>query len=115
MTKKTIPELIEEARMHQYDECPVIDIPSFAYRPSTSEQEIRQSEDRMHQVCVLLYKIEVLDAAGGKDGRAYTVHATSALDARCIAFVLDGGCAAGLTCFDDEHIELAITYTRVVE
>jgi hypothetical protein len=43
------------------------------------------------------------------------IHACTALDARCMAFVLDGGCEAGLSHWDDGHIELAITYTRIVE
>ena len=86
----------------QHDPTPVMDF---------SPAIFRQSEDRMHRI--VPFKVEVFNDSGFL-GTIYTVHATSALDARCMAFVLDGGCAAGLTCFDGGHIELAITYTRIV-
>jgi hypothetical protein len=81
----------------QYDDCPAMDIPP--------------PEDRMHRVGVVPYKVKVFNDTGWD---TYTVHATSALDARCMAFVLDGGCEAGPKHWDDGHIELAITYTEIV-
>ena len=73
----------------------------------------RQSENRIHREGVTPYKVEVLNVTGG-DGTTYTVHATSALDARCMAFVLDGGCQLGLKHWDDGHIELALAHTEIV-
>jgi hypothetical protein len=88
----------------------------------------RQAEDRMHRAGTITYKIRVFresDVAGvtcGGQGLEdldteytdYTVVAQSELDARCLAFVLDGGCEPGLTNFDDGHVELALTWTEVI-
>jgi len=84
----------------QYDDCPVVDMP--------------QSEGRMTRVGVVPFEVEVLDDGTAGKCTTYTVHATSALDARCMAFVLDGGCQIGLKHWDDGHIELALAYTEVV-
>jgi hypothetical protein len=72
----------------------------------------RQAEDRIHRVGVVPFEVEVLNDIG--DSLTYTVHATSALDARCMAFVLDGGCQLGLKHWDDGHVELALAHTEVV-
>jgi hypothetical protein len=45
----------------------------------------------------------------------YTVAAIEPLDARCMAFILDGGCEPTLTDWDDGHIELALTWTEIIE
>ena len=89
---------------------PVMDVSQAVFRPLTSEREIRQAEDRMYRAGVVPYKVEVFNH--GPTGALYTVHATSALDARCMAFVLDGGCKTRH--WDDGYIELAISYTKVV-
>jgi hypothetical protein len=83
----------------QYNDCPVVDMP--------------QPEDRMHRVGVVPFKVEVLDDNGG-DSTSYTIHAASALDARCMAFVLDDGCPLGLKHWDDEQIDLALACTEVI-
>ena len=130
MTDKTIKELIEaQSRalslefkqllgepFRPHKERPVMAMHSAAYLRSMTERQIKQSECRMYRVSVIPYKIEVLNDDDDDDGGTiYTIHAASALDARCMAFVLDGGCEAGLKHWDDGHIELAITYTKVVE
>jgi hypothetical protein len=83
------------------------------YVPMTG-RALKQSEDRMHRVGVVPYKVEVHDDHTGTHA-VYTVHATSALDARCMAFVLDGGCDHRLNHWDDGHIELALAHTEIVE
>jgi len=103
----------------------------FFYRPPTTEQEIRQAEGRMHRSRppakhpqaedriyrggVVPYKVKVFnDEDNTGNYFTYTVHATSDLDARCMAFVLDGGCQGGLKHWDEGYIELALTYTEIV-
>jgi len=81
--------------------------------PSWHSGDPQQSEDRIHRKGVATYVVEVFDDSGS-ESRKYTVHAASALDARCMAFILDGGCEAGLKHWDDGHIELAITYTVIL-
>lgn len=113
--KTQVPkEFKQEGMGEPFEQSPVMKISQAVFRPFTSRREIRQSEDRMYRAGVTPYKVEVLDAAGG-NGTFYTVHATNALDARCMAFILDGGCRPELKHWDDGHIELAITYTRIVE
>lgn len=88
-----------------------------------------KAEDRMHRVGTHTYKVRVFSDSGMSDvtcgGQGledldceqhndYTVVAVSELDARCLAFVLDGGCEPGLTDFDAGHVELALTYTKVL-
>lgn len=101
-----------------HDEVPVMPMHSAAYLRSMSKHP--QAEDRMHRGGVLPYKVDVLDANTDFPGcssrrTCYTIHATSALDARCMAFVLDGGCQSGLKHWDDGHIELALEHTEIVE
>jgi|GEM_PF-3897979 len=74
----------------------------------------KQTESRVHRVGIKPYKVEVLDDADG-DSTVYTIHAADSLDARCMVFILAGGCEANLKHWDDGHIELALTYTRIVE
>jgi hypothetical protein len=94
----------------QYNNCPVMDLPPSALRPI--KRGTRQSEDRMYRAFVVPFKVEAFNDLG--DGVVYTVHATSALDARCMAFVLDGGCQLGLKHWDDGCVELALAHTKVV-
>jgi hypothetical protein len=75
--------------------------------------EMRQSEDRMHRKGISTYVVEVFDDSGC-EGKKYTIRADSALSARCMAFVIDGGFATGATNWDDGHIELALTYTVIL-
>ena len=90
---------------------PVMKISRNSLRPI--KRAAQQSEDRMYRAGVIPFKVEVLDDAGN-DGTIYTIHATSALDARCMAFVLDGGCQLGLKHWSDGLIELALTHTKVI-
>lgn len=55
------------------------------------------------------------DADLTPDYAIYTVTAVNELDARIIAFLLDGGCASGLTDFDAGHVELVKEWTEVIE
>lgn len=95
----------------QQPEHPVMDILPNACRPI--ERGASPAKDRMYRAGVIPYKVEVLNDVG--DSIVYTVHATNALDARCMAFVLDGGCPLGLKNWDDGHIDLALAHTKVVE
>ena len=45
----------------------------------------------------------------------YTVHAVNELDARIIAFALDGGFPKAMTEMRDGDIELVVTYTEVLK
>jgi hypothetical protein len=45
----------------------------------------------------------------------YTVHAVNELDARIIAFALDGGFPKAMTEMRDGDIELVVTYTAVLK
>jgi hypothetical protein len=122
----------------QYDNCPFMDIPEadktgpvvfvdfetagspivfsepiqFKGRPFTPAEEM-QAEDRMYRKGVSTHRIRVFHD-DGTFANDYNIRATSALDARCLAFALDGGCG-DISDFDDGHIELAITWTRVIE
>lgn len=95
----------------QHDAYPVIPVSPSNYRPPATERQ--QPEDRMCRAFVVPFKVEVFNDASD-EGALYTVHATSALDARCMAFVLDGGCQLGLKHWDDGHIELALSHTKVI-
>ena len=126
MTDKTIKELIEEAQefarrqsnqvlfgilpghltVHAveegpctvYDGCPAVDIPPT------------QPEDRMLRIGVIPFEVGIFD----DDGLVSTlqVHATSALDARCIAYIIDRG--RKMQQWGDEQIDLALACTEVV-
>ncbi len=91
--------------------CMAMDIPP----PKTN---IQQTEDQMHRVParafrlgVVPFEVNVLDAAGN-EGPVYTIHATSALDARSIAYLLD--VCGGLKLWGDGQIDLAIAHTKVI-
>ena len=101
--KKNFPGF--KAEHSEYADCPFMDVPTPQYA------EKRQPEDRMHRVGVKSYKIRVYSDGDATD---YIVYALSSLDARCIAFVLDGGCEPRMTNWDAGHIELAISYTEVI-
>jgi len=45
----------------------------------------------------------------------YTVLASTALDARVLAFSLDGGFAHSMEVMEDGHVELVKMYTKVIE
>lgn len=45
----------------------------------------------------------------------YTVYAVNPLDARIIAFALDGGFPKAMTEMRDGDIELVVTYTEIVK
>jgi len=45
----------------------------------------------------------------------YDVYATSDLDARLLAFALDGGFARSMTKMESGHVELALTYAEIVK
>jgi len=90
-----------------------VGMPQFDYMPPTTEREAQQAEDRMHRVGVVPFEVKVLDDNTGNSS-LYIVHATSALDARCVAFVLDGGSPAGLRYWGDSYVELAISHTEIV-
>jgi hypothetical protein len=81
-----------------YADCPAVDIPPPL------------AEDRMHRVGVNLFEVAIFD----DDGLVVTlpVHATSALDARCIAYIIDRG--RKMQQWGDEQIEVALAHTKVV-
>lgn len=85
------------APFQQYDDCPAMDVPP--------------PQDRMHRVGVSEYVVWVFDDYGSAH-RTYRVNTTSDLAARCIAFILDGGCK--MKHWDAAHIELALVYTEIV-
>ncbi len=45
----------------------------------------------------------------------YTVLASTALDARILAFSLDGGFAHSMMVMEEGHVELVKMYTKVIE
>ena len=90
-----------------FDDCPAVDMPNYDRPPTTKRQ---QAEDRMHRVGVVPYKVEVFDDFGTLD--IYTIHTTSALDARCMATIIAKGHPTNQ--WDDEQIELALACTKVV-
>jgi hypothetical protein len=61
---------------------------------------------------VMTFRIKV-SKEGGVGISYYTVKADSEMDARVIAFCLDGGMAEGSHVLEQGHIELAKTYTEV--
>lgn len=70
----------------------------------------KQAEDRANRVQPFKIKVSGDDCPS----RYYTVLATSELDARVLAFTLDGGLHSSIRTMGQGHIELAITYTEVV-
>ncbi|MHC4298022.1 MAG: hypothetical protein ACYS7Y_12025 [Planctomycetota bacterium] len=69
------------------------------------------------RVGLVPYKVRVFNDSGGRIPEpCYTVLATRSLDARILAFALDGGYGAykELTTLKDGHVELAITWTEVI-
>jgi hypothetical protein len=71
-------------------------------------------EDRFHRYGVRDYSIMVFQE-GEEDAARYVIRASSSVDARCMAFLLDGGCEPGLTHFDAGYVELALAWTEVIE
>jgi len=121
-----IPREFKNVRMgepyKQHDDCPEMGMPPLTYRPPNHQQtegRMRRAdatqlpEDRMYRVGVSEYVVWVFDDPNG-DHRTYLVNTTSSLAARCIAFILDGGCEAGLTRWRDGHLELALNHTEIV-
>lgn len=97
---------------NEYADCPFMDIPTTvdSWLPAAQQQAI----DRINRVRE--FKVKVFtDADITPNYAIYTVMATSEIDARSIAFLLDGGCEPGLTNFDAGHIELVKTWTEVIE
>jgi hypothetical protein len=97
---KPIKELVEEAQalgVNLHD-CPAADIP------------LPLAEKRKFRAGVVPFEVKVSDGFGFHV--IYTVCATSALDARCMAFVLDYGHKTKR--WDDGHIERALACTEVV-
>ena len=60
------------------------------------------------------WKVEVLQATYNVD-RSYHVVAVDPMDARIMAFILDGGLPAGIRDFDESYVELIKQYTRILE
>ena len=62
------------------------------------------------------YTVDVLQD-GGNDKKRYHLHASTPLDARLLAFALDGGFGSvdAVASFKAGDIELAKSYTTVVE
>jgi hypothetical protein len=82
-------------------------------------------EDRCRRKGVIPTKVRVFNdtntvTCGGQGlehipaYRDYLIHAQTDLDARVIAFLLDGG-SNRVTHWDDGHIELALVWTKVIE
>jgi len=59
------------------------------------------------------YIVEVLPETVGNTTR-YKIRASTTIDARVIAFALDGGFSLVNKCVDEGQIELVKTYTKVV-
>ena len=112
MSRQFLKQHMGEPFTH-FDDCPAVDIPQYNYRPPTTTREVQQAEDRMCRVGIKLYKVRV-SCGGDAQGTVYTIRATSGLDARCMAFVLDSDCPFERRSWDDEHIDLAMCYTKVV-
>jgi hypothetical protein len=94
-----------------HEDRPVMEMHSVPYLRSMTERETQQSEDRMHRVGVVPFEVKVSDGFGFHV--IYTIHATTALDARCMAFVLDYGHKTKH--WDDGHIERALACTEIIE
>ena len=61
------------------------------------------------------WKIDVYAGIEGQAPIVYTVIAVDELDARIIAFFLDGGFESGIVTMRVDHIELIKRYTKVLE
>lgn len=61
-----------------------------------------------------IFKIKVFQDES-RNPVIYVIRATNEMDARTIAFCLDGGFAHSMVKMKDSHIELVKTYTEVVE
>ncbi len=63
--------------------------------------------------CAKPYKVRVLPGAGDGEPTDYEIHAASQIDARVIAFCMDGGMgrSKGL---ESGHVELVKMYTEVL-
>lgn len=112
--KARVPLKLTQEHMNEpyrhYEDCPAVDTPwPLNYWPPATNHP--QSEDRMHRVGVRPYKIQVFDTYGAID--VHTIHATSELDARCIAYLIDYG--HSVQHWDDGHIELALAHTEIIE
>ena len=105
MSREFKKEHMNEPFKH-FDDCPAVDIPN--YRPPATKHP--QAEDQMHRAGVVQYKVRIFD----EDGTVaiFPVHATSTLDARCIAYIIDRG--RKMQQWDDEQIELALACTEIV-
>jgi hypothetical protein len=83
------------------DYCTAVDIPPYSRE---------QTEGWAFRAGVIPFKVGIFD----EDGLVVTlpVHAASALDARCIAYIIDRG--RKMQQWDDEQIELALACTEIV-
>jgi hypothetical protein len=61
------------------------------------------------------WKVEVLQATFYPSDRTYHVIAVDPMDARIMAFMLDGGLASDLEEFDESYVELVKQYTKILE
>jgi hypothetical protein len=61
------------------------------------------------------WKVEVLQATFYPSARTYHVIAVEPIDARIMAYMLDGGLAADLEEFDKDYVAIVREYTRVLE
>ena len=69
-----------------------------------------QAEDRQYRVGTQAYNVRVFNNEAHSD---YTVIATTQLDARVLAFALDGGVIDNP--MEQGHIDLALTWTEILE
>lgn len=61
------------------------------------------------------WKVEVLNEEASTTPTSYIVIAVNELDARTIAFALDGGFSHAMTEMEAGHVELVKMYTRILE
>lgn len=123
--KRLVSSHLDGQENTTYANCPVMDIPAANYQPTTSQQaedrikrrdptELLNEWDKRNSFGPRPYKVRVYSEDDGHQ-TVYTVTATSEIDARSIAFLLDGGCEPGLTDFDAGHVELVKEWTEVIE
>jgi hypothetical protein len=61
------------------------------------------------------WKVEVLQATFYPSARTYHVIAVDPMDARIMAYMLDGGLAADLEEFDKNYVVIVEEYTKILE
>ena len=61
------------------------------------------------------WKVEVLQPTFYLSARNYRVIAVDEMDARIMAYMLDGGLESDLEEFDTDYVELVKQYTKVLE